>query len=211
MSTCKWKPSAFFPDEYMVSSDGDVLSKRTKKILKPATDKDGYLYYVLCVAGNRKTVKAHRLVAMSYLPNPDHKPAIDHINGIRTDNRACNLRWVTNKENTNNPITKPNLISAAIKRIPVMYEASKSVNFGRKPVLITFQDGTEKVFRSLKEASEFSGKNYSKLSEVLNGRRNQDKRFTAVWFTKDHSPGGAVKHDHRRRQSPERGQARHEA
>lgn len=48
----------------------------------------------------------HRAVAELFIPNPDNKPHIDHINTIRTDNRACNLRWVTAKENQNNPITK---------------------------------------------------------------------------------------------------------
>ena len=188
VSTCNWKPSEIFPNEYMVSENGDVFSQRTKKVLKPATDKNGYLYYVLCVNGNRKTIKAHRLVAMTFVPNTDDKPAIDHINGVRTDNRACNLRWVTNKENTNNPITKPNLIAAAKSRIPKMYEASKRKGFGRKQVRITFHDGTEKVFRSLKEAARYVGKNYSKMSEILNGRRRQDKRFAATWLTKEHFP-----------------------
>lgn len=183
VNTCNWKPSAIFPDEYMVSDNGDVFSKRANKVLKPATDKYGYLYYVLCVEGNRKTVKAHRLVAMSFVPNTENKPAIDHINGIKTDNRACNLRWVTNRENTNNPATKPNLISSSKGRIPAMYEASKRRNFGRKRVRILFHNGTEKVFCSLKEASKYAGKNYSKLSEILNGKRRQDKRFTATWDT----------------------------
>lgn len=47
----------------------------------------------------------HKLVAMAFIPNTDNKPQIDHINTIRTDNRVCNLRWVTNKENAYNPIT----------------------------------------------------------------------------------------------------------
>ena len=48
----------------------------------------------------------HHIVAELFIPNPDNLPCIDHINTIKTDNRTCNLRWVTPKENMNNILTK---------------------------------------------------------------------------------------------------------
>jgi hypothetical protein len=181
MNTCKWKEAIQFPNEYLVSEDGKVFSKRNRKILKPATDKYGYFYYVLCVKGKRKTVKAHRLVAETFIPNQNNKPAVDHIDGNKTNNAVSNLRWVTNKENTHNPATMPNLIKAAKKKIPIMYQKSKEKNFGRKCVRIIYQDGTVSIFPSVKTASEATGKNYTKLSMILNGKRKQDKRFIAIW------------------------------
>ena len=83
-NTSEWKPTYIFPEFYLVSDCGSVKSLRTRKILRPTLDKHGYLYYVLCVEGNRKTVKAHRLVAKAFIDNPEHKPTVDHINGVKT-------------------------------------------------------------------------------------------------------------------------------
>lgn len=95
---------------YKVSRDGKILClnwKRTGKdsICKLSTDTYGYLQ--VRIDGVFKLV--HRIVAETFIPNPENKPCIDHINTIRYDNRVENLRWVTHKENSNNPITRKHL------------------------------------------------------------------------------------------------------
>ena len=105
-----WKPIKEFEGYYEVSNMGRVRSlnyKRTgkKKILKNIEDYKGYLEVGLTKNGKRKQFKVHRLVAEAFIPNPENKPCIDHINTVKSDNRVENLRWVTYKENSNNEKT----------------------------------------------------------------------------------------------------------
>lgn len=105
----EWKDIKGYEGLYQVSNKGRVKSLKNKGvdrecILKVVTNR-GYLQVRLCKNSNVKTLKIHRLVAEAFIPNPDNKPCIDHINTERTDNSVENLRWCTQKENMNNPIT----------------------------------------------------------------------------------------------------------
>ena len=71
--------------------------------VKPRLGCYGYLSVTIPY---RKECLIHRLVAEAFIPNPENKPAVDHINGNKLDNRVENLRWVSYKENNNNPNTK---------------------------------------------------------------------------------------------------------
>ena len=107
-----WKEIEGYPN-YQVSNMGRVKSlnyNRTgkEKIMKLRTDKGGYLSVNFHKDKKQTTNKVHRLVAEAFIPNPENKPCIDHINTVRTDNRVENIRWATYKENGNNPISKNN-------------------------------------------------------------------------------------------------------
>ena len=85
-----WKTVKGYNGYYQVSNTGKV--RNPNKVLTPNVGvKNGYVYVTL-----RKDKRLlHRIVAETFIPNPFNKPEVDHINGIRTDNNVCILRWVT--------------------------------------------------------------------------------------------------------------------
>lgn len=77
------------------------------KIRKPTTSFDGYKeIHLQSNDGRSKYCRVHRLVAEAFILNPENKSFVDHINGIKDDNRADNLRWVSAKENTEYAINR---------------------------------------------------------------------------------------------------------
>ena len=103
-------------ENYQISNLGNVKSLnylRTgkEKLLKPGLSSSGYYFVPLCKNGEKKYFNIHRLVSLVFIPNPDNKPCVDHINGDRLDNREKNLRWCTNKENQNFPLARKNKIN----------------------------------------------------------------------------------------------------
>jgi len=99
-----------FPN-YMINENGEIYSKFTKRLLKPGLITSGYTGVML--RRNKKNIHKtiHRLLGLQYLPNPNNKPCIDHINRNRIDNSLTNLRWVSYSENSKNKSSKKNSTS----------------------------------------------------------------------------------------------------
>ena len=91
---------------YQVSTLGRIRNNTTGKIRHPHVDRDGYETLVTNKGDKRICLLIHRVVAEAFIPNPENKPQVDHIDGNRSNNNVNNLRWVTPKENMNNPITR---------------------------------------------------------------------------------------------------------
>jgi hypothetical protein len=87
---------------YLIYENGDVYSKYQKKIMKLNINKGYKRLSLINDEGKLKTMKIHRLVALAYIPNPDNKPQVDHIDQNKTNNHVSNLRWATYSENQQN-------------------------------------------------------------------------------------------------------------
>lgn len=85
---------------YSVSTEGRIRKNSTQKILTPSKMPNGYLQINLVTCdGRRKKELVHRLVALTFLPNENRLPEVNHIDGIRDHNTLTNLEWVTRQEN----------------------------------------------------------------------------------------------------------------
>ena len=94
-----WKKITIVDCNYSISSMGRVRNDLTNKILNCSLNTKGYVQVALWNNGEKTIHRVHRLVAKEFIENNFNKPQVNHINGLKTDNRIENLEWCNNSEN----------------------------------------------------------------------------------------------------------------
>lgn len=153
MSVVEWRKIE--GTNYSISNDGQVRNDKNNRILKNFIDTYGY--EKICL-GAKVITTVHRLVAKAFIPNPENKPQVNHINGIKTDNRVENLEWCTNSENQ--------LHRHRALGQPSSTKAAHEVN--KKPVRCIELDI---VYESLIQAAIQTGANAGSISGCIHNRK----------------------------------------
>ena len=164
-----WKDIKGYEGHYQVSNMGRVKSlKRTilksngrydtkpERILKIQYNERNNIYEVhLKLNRKRKCHKIHRLVADTFIPNPENKPEVNHIDGRRENNKVENLEWATTSENLHHAYNK---LERTVVRSGSRKRKCKSIS----------KEGNEQIYKSIAEASRLTGISETQIRRILN-------------------------------------------
>lgn len=111
------RPIPDYENEYLISETGEVTRRETGRVIRPSLNpQNGYLYVGLWKDNKGKTCSVHRLVARTFIPNPDQKPFVNHKDSNRTNANKNNLEWATQSENTQHGYDFGNMSQRAQRR-----------------------------------------------------------------------------------------------
>jgi hypothetical protein len=147
-------------ENYFIDAEGNVYRKLT-----PANKKgdNGYDSLVLSENGKLKTHMIHRLVAKTFIDNPDNLPVVNHIDENKLNNNLSNLEWCSQKDNVQKHLSRGN---NPIRNYRECFLYKDDLLIGE--------------FKSISEACRFASKNYEGISEYVLNKHRQSKGFKVV-------------------------------
>jgi hypothetical protein len=155
----EWKDIKDYEGLYKVSNLGRVKSnyKGLERLLKPLSKNNGYLFVILYKDTKPTKYYVHRLVAKAFIPNPENKPQVNHIDEDKSNNMVSNLEWVTAKENMNHGTRG---LRAGISN-------------GKKIKAIDIANGESNEYYSINECARQLGLHDQNICKCLKGTRRQ--------------------------------------
>jgi len=169
-------------DRYKISSKAQVKSfvAETGIVLAPQQNKEGYKFVTLYDNNSQpKKVSIHRLVALHFIPNPDFKSIVDHINGNRSQNGTANLRWATISENNRNTAKKANATSkykgVSWKMKKQMWFAAIKINGRRKE--LGYYHCEEDAATAYDSAAKLYFESFARLNHIDQLKRDRMKKY----------------------------------
>ena len=163
---------------YSITEDGRVFSHNVNRFIAPFNSK-GYLRVSLLSENKSKKYLVHRLVAECFIPNIEDKPQVNHINGIKTDNRIDNLEWCNNSENVKHGY-RTGLYGEDKRKMcgdtgKITIKAAQKAN---EKIVLDVSTGI--FYDSAKEASEWLGIKYWNVTQYLTGKRRNKTNLIYV-------------------------------
>lgn len=193
----EWRDIVGYEGLYQVSNIGRIRGlpittkfgarhkKHPYRFLTPVVSKRGYYVVGLSKNGITKTFTLHRLIAQAFIPNPENKPHIDHIDTNRLNNNLSNLRWVTSKENSNNPLTlEKNRQSGRRLWADGIFDDRKNIHSCIRVGQYTKSGELIKIWDSIIDAARILGIDSSSISAICLG--TNPNRHTAGGYKWQH-------------------------
>ncbi len=145
----------------------DSVGRLVKSIFRCGYIQDEYMVINLSKEGIKVRYLVHRLVAQAFIPNPENKPQVNHVNGIKTDNRSENLEWVTSSENHIHAY-------GVLKRKSSNNKEKRNNGRGDRKI-ICIQTGKE--YNSIREAAKEYNVSSNAIGKVCRGKMNYVKKL----------------------------------
>jgi hypothetical protein len=154
-------------ERYEVNRLGEIRNAKTKNLVRGVRDTAGYVRVRYRASGKVYSFAAHVAIAKAFIPNPENRPEVNHIDGDKTNNRVDNLEWCTHKENIVHA-WKTGLITPMMYSNPVKVENTKT--------------GITEVFSSQKDAADFYNIPQASISYALHHTRKNSSKHSDYLF-----------------------------